>query len=118
MHYDRQGKEIDFETWGNFFQDKSYQIVTQFEETRGDGTQIKISTVWLGIDHNFLGGPPLIFETIIFGDCPFDQSQWRWTTEQEAIEGHKLIVTAYREGLDPHALVDRLLEENRLEAMH
>lgn len=26
-----------------------------------------VSTVFLGLDHNWLGGPPLLFETMVFG---------------------------------------------------
>ena len=32
-------------------------------------TDVRVSTVWIGIDHNFWnpGNPPLIFETMVFG---------------------------------------------------
>ena len=49
-----------------------------------------VSTVWLGLDHGFgMGGPPLIFETMIFGDHGVsDHGQWRYSTEQAARQGH------------------------------
>jgi hypothetical protein len=52
------------------------------------GSTIWVSTVFLGIDHRFGGeGPPLLFETMIFGG-PHDQSQYRCSTWQEAEHMH------------------------------
>lgn len=53
---------------------------------------IDISTVFLGLDHNFSGiGPPLLFETIIFGGkC--DGFCERYSTWEEAEEGHRRAV--------------------------
>jgi len=49
---------------------------------------IRVSTVFLGIDHNFLpGGSPLLFETMIFGG-EHDQELWRYATREEALKGH------------------------------
>ena len=47
-----------------------------------------ISTVFLGLDHNFSGGDPILFETMIFGG-PLDGEQWRYSTYAEAERGHK-----------------------------
>jgi hypothetical protein len=53
---------------------------------------VRISTVFLAIDHNYSDtGPPLLFETMIFGGT-FDQTCWRYATWQEAVEGHKKAV--------------------------
>jgi hypothetical protein len=42
----------------------------------------------MGIDHGFTGtGPPVIFETMVFGGN-FDDACMRYCTEQEAQEGH------------------------------
>ena len=50
-----------------------------------------VSTVWLGLDHRFGDGPPLIFETMVFGG-KHDQHTDRYSTEEEAREGHDRIV--------------------------
>lgn len=48
-----------------------------------------VSTVFLGLDHSFGGEPPMLFETMIFGG-DHDQYQDRYSTWDEAEEGHKL----------------------------
>lgn len=58
----------------------------------GDDTPapgVRVSTVFLGIDHNFSSdGPPLLFETMIFDD--YDSGDmWRYSTWEEAEAGHK-----------------------------
>lgn len=50
-----------------------------------------VSTVFLGIDHNFGGRQKLLFETMIFGG-PLDGSQWRYKNWTEARKGHKKAV--------------------------
>ena len=57
---------------------------------------IHISTVWLGMDHQFEDGPPLIFETMVFGG-PLADYQWRYATEAEAIAGHDQVVAKVRD---------------------
>lgn len=50
--------------------------------------EVLVSTVFLGLDHNFGGGIPILFETMIFGG-EHDQFQERYATWVEAINGHK-----------------------------
>lgn len=47
---------------------------------------MKVSTVFLGLDHN-LYGPPHLFETMIFGG-EHDGYQERYSTWAEAETGH------------------------------
>lgn len=53
--------------------------------------KIRVSTVFLGIDHSFNGGTPILFETMIFGG-KHDQYQERYSTWEQAEEGHKKAV--------------------------
>lgn len=49
---------------------------------------IRVSTVFLGIDHRFNeDGPPILFETMIFGG-PHDGFQDRCSTWKEAVAMH------------------------------
>ena len=54
---------------------------------------IEVSTVFLGLDHQFGDGPPLLFETMIFGG-ERNQEQWRYTTWDEAEAGHDMVVAS------------------------
>lgn len=55
-----------------------------------------VSTVWLGMNHRFGDGPPLIFETMVFGG-EYNDEQWRWSTPPEARAGHAAVVERVRE---------------------
>ena len=63
---------------------------------------VRISTVFLSIDHGDGDGPPVLFETMVFGG-QFDQDQARYTTWAEAEIGHKAMVRLRKAGLhDDH----------------
>lgn len=63
----------------------------------------EVSTVFLGLDHNWGSGPPLIFETMIFGG-KFNEYQARYSTWAEAEEGHARVVEAIEAGKNPNDL--------------
>lgn len=67
---------------------------------RTDVGEATVSTVFLGIDHNWGDGPPVLFETMVFGG---DHDQWtdRYRTWDEAEAGHARVVAALREGVKP-----------------
>lgn len=71
--------------------------VTVFD--RGQPDAVEVSTVFLGLDHNWGPvGPPLLFETMVFGS-DLDGSQWRYATWDEAVAGHERVVDLVRERL-------------------
>ena len=51
----------------------------------------EVSTVFLGLDHRLGNGPPLWFETMVFGG-KMDQEMDRYTTLHEAKSGHAAMV--------------------------
>ena len=52
---------------------------------------ITVSTVFLGLNHQYNPEePPLLFETMIFGG-KFDQDMWRYSTWDEAVKGHNKV---------------------------
>lgn len=59
--------------------------------TYGDGT-VRVSTVFLGLDHDFLGtGPPILWETMIFWPGhDLDMFQRRYRSRVDAERGHKV----------------------------
>lgn len=68
----------------------------------------EVSTVFLGIDHNFsMEGPPILFETMLFfnefcKDIPeeLEHYQIRYTTWDEAMIGHEQSIAYVRELFD------------------
>jgi len=87
--YDREGKVITFEEWGNKFKESNYQrvLLSEFEN------DARISTVWLGMDHSFGHGRLLIFETMVFADNDSeDMDMDRYSTLEEAKKGHQLML--------------------------
>jgi len=66
--------------------------------------QVHVSTIFLGLDHRPWGahGPPILFETMVFGG-PLDQEQERYGTWEEAAAGHTAMVARVRwlSGLAP-----------------
>ena len=49
-----------------------------------------VSTVFLGLDHQWKDdGPPLLFETMVFGKGPFNERLERCTTWEEAEVMHE-----------------------------
>lgn len=88
--------ETDTPRWARMIEDSESRRVAK--TTVGDAD---VSTVFLGIDYNWTGkGPPLVFETMIFGGN-YDQETWRWSTWNEAEAGHTRIVAALTEGRNP-----------------
>jgi len=93
--YDRFGKPIESNEWSRLRQIRDYKIVKQ--ETLPNG--VWVSTVWLGLDHQYEdGGVPLIFETMVFPkDGTHEEVDMeRYSTEEEAINGHLAIVKKWR----------------------
>jgi hypothetical protein len=123
MYYDRAGFPIPCEvdadvtdgagvfmptlSWAQRMQDHDYRVVAC--DDLPDGSYL--STVWLGLDHSYGFGRPLIFETMRFhpdtdyasrdfpdpyGEPGETTEQLRYTTEEEAFAAHHEIVRRIR----------------------
>lgn len=67
---------------------EAHRIVKQ---TRFYHRKVLLSTVFLGINHNFIfEGPPVVFETMIFGGN-HDERQWRYTDYDAARIHHDIL---------------------------
>lgn len=71
--------EPDLMTWALWFEKADRHVGN---ETIGDS---KISTVFLGLDHAFGGGVPVLWETMVFGG-KLDQEQDRCCGSREQAE--------------------------------
>lgn len=84
-------KVDDLLEWARYFERSNCQIALDVVGHR------RVSTVFLGIDHNFTGGQPLLFETLVFPECERCE---RYSTKGAAIVGHNRIVSELREARD------------------
>lgn len=83
----------DLATWARWFETADRHVA---QTTVGN---VRVSTVFLGIDHNWSPrGPPLLFEGMIFGGT-HDEEQRRYSTRDEAERGHAELVAMARSGL-------------------
>ena len=67
--------ELDLIKWGQWFEKTERQVKNK---VIGDS---RISTVFLGLDHNFNGGEPILWETMVFGgelDLEQDRCSGSW----------------------------------------
>lgn len=81
----REPKLVDMMTWATYLE-KANRHVAETEVTPG----VRVSTVFLGLDHNFFGeGPPILFETMTFSDYGETGTGFgRYATWAEAELGH------------------------------
>lgn len=96
LWYDRHGSPIDAATADRLLRDKQYRRIALTEITSASDPDItwRVSTVWLGTNHDFDGGPPIIFETMVFADGSMDDKYMdRYAIEEQARAGHAEIVT-------------------------
>ncbi len=83
----------DVDSWSKHLEGKG-----RFIKQETINKSIWISTVFLGIDHSWGNGPPILFETMVFKDpCMDSVTQERYYTYEEAIEGHNRIVEQFTE---------------------
>jgi hypothetical protein len=73
----------DVARWGRWFGNTANRVVAKDEVSQG----VEVSTVFLGIDHSFDDGPPVLWETMIFGG-PHDEYQARYVSLADAKAGH------------------------------
>jgi hypothetical protein len=90
MYYDRDSQPCSQQFWISKLRDLDYKRVAY--TVIGE---MYVSTVWLGLNHSFVDGPPEIFETMVFGG-ELDQEQWRYSTIEQARAGHEDVVTIVR----------------------
>lgn len=92
-YYDPDGMPISVGRWIALFEDTAARVVASTVVGLPGGGTAQVSTVWLGLDHNYSGtGPPLIFETMVFFEAGrYDSDDWcaRSSTREEALAAHQ-----------------------------
>lgn len=92
MHYDKEGREITLREWGKLHQHVEYLRIA--DEHIGP---YWVSTVWIGLNHCWNPDlPPLIFESMVFKGDYSDLDCIRYSTLEQALEGHARMVEEVR----------------------
>jgi hypothetical protein len=84
--------EPDVGRWSAWFE-RSDECRVVRQEMVGD---VRVSTVFLGMDHGYGEGPAVLWETMVFGG-PLDEEQDRYTSRADALAGHAAMVAQVRE---------------------
>lgn len=83
--------EPDLDKWVEFFANREARRVAA-TELPGD---VLVSTIFLGLDHGWGEGPPVLWETLVFGG-DLDGTMDRYTSKEAALAGHECMVEAAR----------------------
>lgn len=109
MYYDRDGLPIDQNRWASLLGDDGYKRVRRSKviSAADPAKSFDVSTVWLGIDHGFGSGLPVIFETMVFAEgSSLDESCDRYTSLADAEAGHVAMITTVAARLDDPIVMD------------
>jgi hypothetical protein len=83
-----------FDAWSEWFAQHFHDRFLARDELPSG---VRVSTVFLGIDHSFGHGPPRLWETVIFGG-PHDQYLKRYDSREEAVAGHQKALQLAKSG--------------------
>lgn len=93
LNADHSVQPAELMEWARWFEKNG-------ERRRVDATELPegvlVSTVFLGLDHSFGDGPPLIFETMAFQNGE-EALCWRYSTWNDAKLGHDRAVELIRQ---------------------
>lgn len=90
-------KELDLLKWGKWFESADRTVA------RDEIGDVSVSTVFLGIDHSFDDGSPVLYETMIFGGA-HDQYQERCGNRVAALAMQDRAVALVRDSDNPNLL--------------
>jgi len=89
-----------FDDWAKWYETANRSIARdEFRRKSGETEEVVVSTVFLGIDHSFgFDSEPLLYETMIFGmkfdgENDYEGYQVRYSTLEEALNGHAKAIT-------------------------
>lgn len=95
-HYilkDKTPVPVELMEWARWFENTDNHRVAV--DTIAGNPDVTVSTVFLGLDHQFGEGKPLLFQTMVFGG-ELDQEMERHSTWKEAEEGHRSMLERVR----------------------
>lgn len=110
-YYDRNGIPMDEGDWAAAQAGPYHVGRSKVLDAADPSKSIDVSTIWMGIDHRHGDGPPLIFETMVFAEGSDSETYAdRYSTEQQAREGHTLAVLAVAAEMTDPIVMDEEVE--------
>lgn len=82
--------EADLQAWARWFETADRRVAETWVTPA-----IRVSTVFLGLDHQWGVGPPLLFETMVFREGD-GQDTVRTSTWHQAEQAHEQVVELVR----------------------
>lgn len=80
----------DLHAWGAWMQSANRTVAKTTLE------YVRVSTVFLGLDHSFGGPGPVLFETMVFPPDSYGElAQDRYATREQAEAGHAAMVAKW-----------------------
>ena len=95
-------KAVDLVTWAYWFEastNNRTRVIAQDKDESGE-TTVMVSTVFLGLDHNWGDGPPILWETLVLGG-DLDGEMTRYSSRDDAMRGHQDMCAKVRASLLP-----------------
>lgn len=84
---DNEPIAVDMDAWARWFETAERHVAFTVV-----APGVEVSTVFLGLDHNYSDeGPPILWETMVFDDYG-GGDQYRYSSYAEALEGHNSVV--------------------------
>lgn len=90
-------KAVSPAQWGRFMENIKIRKLAEWHSPAND---IWVSTVFLGIDHQYGDGPPLLFETMVFRNGSGEECE-RCSNWDEAVAMHDEMVAKVEAELGP-----------------
>jgi hypothetical protein len=81
----------DLLAWAAWFestQRSGARVIARDRDEHAAPDGVLVSTVFLGLDHQFGSGPPVLWETLVFGGA-LDGEMRRYTSRAAALAGHQ-----------------------------
>ena len=89
----------DVLVWGDWMERSRDERMIARDRDEGSDGEVVISTVFLGLDHNYYGeGPPILWETMVFNG-PLNHEMQRYWSREGALIGHQEMCEKVRAAL-------------------
>lgn len=103
---DKNGNPMpaDLITWAKWIENRSGDRIVK-QENVGD---LMVSTVFLGLDHNFGDGPPILWETMVFGKEVTTKIMGKTLKSRETVEINRCSGNREQAEAMHHDMVERM----------